>query len=79
MLGVPKLELGEKLTQYAYWQRAEICEMLVKELESKLEKIMLEEERESPISLFQSKYNRAKNLGRREVLRSVIKDLKIQD
>lgn len=76
LVGTPKEKLGETLTEYHIWQRADTCEKLVGHLEDKLEKLLLEEEKDSPLSLFQSKYNRAKNLGKREILRSIIKDLK---
>ena len=76
LLCTPKEILSETLQRYKLWKQDVTCEQLVEHLESKLDTLMLEEEKFTPVSLFQSKYERAKNLGKREVLRSIIKDLK---
>ena len=76
LLGTPRDELQDTLEKYKHWKQKEICHKLVDYLEDKLEKMLLEEETTNPLNWFQYKWIRAKNLGKREMLRLIIKDLK---
>lgn len=62
---------------YKHWKKSEFTEALIEFLGKKLDDTIRDEEtRKDFISLFQSKYNRAHNLGYRESLRETIKQLK---
>ena len=66
----------EMMQQYSSWKRWGVAELMVKHLEDELTKLILEDEKDSPLSWFQSRWNRAKRLGKREAIRHLIKDLK---
>ena len=44
-------------------------------LQQEVDRLVMEDEKGSFTTFFQTKWNRAKNLGKREVLRKLIKDL----
>jgi hypothetical protein len=65
----------EQMKRYAIWKSDTIAELMVEHLESELTRLVLEDEKDSPLSWFQSRWSRAKRLGKREALRQLIKDL----
>lgn len=73
---LPKEEKKRLMLQYQSWKKWEIAEIIVKHYEDKLDRLVLEEEKESLLSMFQSKWARAKRMGKRKALRLVIKHLK---
>lgn len=70
-------ELQEKLKLFKVWANDTVTNDFKLSLEKRLEVLIKDEEKENPISWFQSRYNRAKNLAKRELLRSLIKDLSL--
>ena len=74
MMIVPKDQIGEEMTKYAGWVHQDVTEYLEQHLQKKLDKLITEEEKDSPLSWFQCKYNRAKRLGQREAIRAILKD-----
>lgn len=64
------------MKQYASWKRWAVAEEFVKYLEKEIERLVLEDEQDEPESEFQHKWSRVKRLGKRELLRKIIKDLK---
>jgi len=73
-----KLDKEEKVEMIKQWStlKGYRCIDLMKEhLEDELERLIQEDEKASPVTWFQSKWGKAKRLGRREQLRKTIKDL----
>lgn len=74
-----KLDQAEKvdmMKQLKSWKAWAVSEYLVKHLEDELDRLIKEDERDSFSSYFQTRWSRAKRLGRREQLRQLIRDLK---
>jgi len=74
-----KLDQAEKvdmMKQLKSWKAWAVSEHLVKHLEDELDRLIKEDERDSFSSYFQTRWSRAKRLGRREQLRQLIRDLK---
>lgn len=55
--------------------RSHTVEQLANYLQQEVDRLVREDEKSSFTTWFQTKWNRAKNLGKREVLRKLIKDL----
>ena len=73
----PSIEEKQRLMkQYTQWRKWEIAEIMVSHYEKQLDQLVQEDEKFTPLSWFQSKWNRARTLGKREILRKIIKDLK---
>lgn len=72
----PKAEKERLMKLYINWKNNEITELMAQHYEKKLDKLLSEEEKESPVSWFQSKWSRVKRIGRREILRKILSDLK---
>lgn len=62
------------LKQWSTLKGYECIDLLKEHLEDELDKLVIEDERSSA-TWFQTKWGRAKRLGRREQLRKLIKDL----
>jgi len=65
----------EFMQLYKAWKADPVAEMMVEHLESELTKLIVEDEKDTPLSWFQSRWSRAKRLGKREAIRHLIKDL----
>lgn len=76
--GLPSRDAKNKMLQsLQLWRSSEFSEELVKYLEKELNRLIEQEEKETPfISLFQSKYSGANAKGQRKSIRKVIKFLK---
>lgn len=61
--------------QWSYIKGHECIDIMQAHFESQLKQLIIEDERSSPVTWFQSKWSGAKRLGRREQLRILIKDL----
>ena len=73
----PSTEEKQRLMkQYLKWKKWEIAEMMVNHYQKKLDRLIQEDEKDSPLSWFQWKWGKAKRLGKREALRQFINDLK---
>ena len=73
-----KLDKEEKIEMVKQWAslKGYKCIDLMKEhMERELDKLVLEDEKSSYTTWFQTKWSKAKRLGRREQLRTTIKDL----
>jgi len=70
-----KEEKYERMKEYMVWRNQHCTEYMKKHLESELTKLVEEEEKSSFPTWFQTRWNKAKSLGRRQVLRQIIKDL----
>jgi len=70
-----KEDKKEMMDQYKTWKGLSLVEYLKSHLQSELDQLILEDEKVTPNSEFQFEWSRAKRLGRREQLRSLIKDL----
>ena len=57
------------------WRASPIAEHLVAYLHSELDQLSKDEEKQIPVSEFQTRWNHSKRLGKRENLRQLIKDL----
>ena len=73
---LPSEEKQRLMKKYLTWKGEEITELMVKHYEKKLEQLLIEDEKDSPLSWFQSKWTRAKRLGKREAIRKFIEHLK---
>lgn len=74
-----KLDQAEKtdmMKQLKSWKAWAVSEYLVQHLESKLDRLIIEDEKEDFLSKFQTNSHKAKRLGRRQELRELLKDLK---
>lgn len=69
-------EKAEMMKQFKSWKKWAVAEAMVEHLEEELTKLIQAEEKDSPLSWFQSRWSRARNLAKRELLRQIIKDLK---
>lgn len=76
LLHLPREEQARLMKRYRTWKSDEVAEIMVSHYQKKLDQLFLEEERESPLSWFDSKWKRVKRLGQRETLRKLINDLK---
>lgn len=63
------------MKQYKAWKSWEVADLLKVHLQNELDRLIQEDEKDSPLSWFQTRWSRAKRLGRREQLRQLIKDL----
>ena len=63
------------MKQYLSWKKWEVSELLAEHLQSKLDRLIQEDEKQDFLSKFQTNSQRAKRLGRRQELREQIKDL----
>lgn len=70
-----KEEKQEMMKEYMQWKLQFCTEYLAKYLEDELERLVLEDEKRDYTTWFQTKWSKAKALGKREVLRHIIKDL----
>lgn len=73
-----KLEKDKKLEmmkQMKSWKAWEISSLLVNHLQHELDRLIKEDEKDSLLSYFQTRWSQAKRLGKREQLRQLIKDL----
>lgn len=66
---------AEMMKQYKAWKAWEVAEHLKTHLQNELDKLIQEEEQSSFTTWFQTRWSKAKSLGRREQLRQLIKDL----
>lgn len=66
----------ELMQLYKQWKSDPVAELMVEHLENELTKLTIEDEKDSPFSWFQSRWNTAKRLGKRDAIRHLIKDLK---
>ena len=73
-----KLEKDKKIEamqHYKIWKTGIVAELLVQHLNDELDRLVKEDEKDSLLSWFQTRWSQAKRLGRREQLRQLIKDL----
>lgn len=63
------------MLKYKRWKNNEVTNELRDFLEGELTKLTIEDERDNFSTLFQTKWQRAKRLGKREQLRNLLKDL----
>ena len=75
LTGLDKEEKLEMLDQWQTLKGYKCIELLKAHMERELVKLVLEDEKSSFTTWFQTKWGSAKRLGRREQLRNVIKDL----
>jgi len=75
LIKVEKERKAELMQLYKQWKADPVAELMVEHLESELTKLIVEDEKDSPLSYFQSRWSIAKRLGKREQLRQLIKDL----
>ncbi len=71
---IDKAHKVELIRQWSTLKGYECIDLLKESLEQELDKLIEEDERSSA-TWFQTKWGRAKRLGRREQLRKMIKDL----
>jgi len=74
-----KLDQAEKvdmMRQLKSWKAWAVSEYLIQHLESKLDRLIQEDEKQDFLSKFQTNSCRAKRLGRRQEIREILKDLK---
>jgi len=67
-----KLEMMKQLKSWKSW---EVSQYLVEHLEGELDRLIQEDEKSSFSTWFQTRWSKAKRLGRREQLRQLIRDL----
>ena len=65
----------EMMKQYKSWKAWEVADLLREHLQSELDRLIKEEEKGSFPTWFQTRWSKAKGLGKREQLRQLIKDL----
>ncbi len=68
-------EKVEMMKQYQSWKTWKVAEYMVDHLQAELDRLIQEDEKGSPISWFQTRWSKAKRLGKREQIRRLIKDL----
>ena len=73
-----KLDKDKKVELIKQWSTLkgyECIDLMKEHLEDELARLILEDEKSSYVTWFQTKWSKAKRLGRREQLRKTIKDL----
>lgn len=65
----------EYVGRYKTWKVDEITEIMLSQYQTEYKRLIQEDEDESPLSWFQSKWSKAKRLGKRQALRQIILDL----
>ena len=73
-----KLDKEKKVEMIKQWSTLkgyECIDLMKQHLEDELAFLLLEDEKSGYVTWFQTKWSRAKRLGRREQLRKTIKDL----
>lgn len=73
---LPKEDKDRLMKDWIHVKDMEVIERYVSHLEGELDQLLREEERNSPISWFEFKWNKAKRIGHRLALRKQISDLK---
>lgn len=72
----PKEDKERLMKQYIQWKKWEITGIMIEHYEKKLDQLIQEDEKDSPLSWFSLGFGRAKRLGERKMLRNLIKNLK---
>ena len=75
LTSLDKEKKEEMMKQYKSWKALEIAELLKEHLTNELDQLIKEDERDSFSTYFQTRWSKAKRLGRREQIRQLIKDL----
>ncbi|MGL1886322.1 MAG: hypothetical protein OCD76_07385 [Reichenbachiella sp.] len=75
LTSLDKEKKQEIMKQFKSWKSWEVCELLKAHLQSELDQLILEDEKDSFSTWFQTRWSKAKRLGKREQLRQLIKDL----
>ena len=70
-----KEEKREMIKQWSSLKGYRCIDLMQEHLENQLDQLIIEDEKSSYYSWFQTKWSNAKRLGRREQLRLLIKDL----
>ncbi len=65
----------ELMLEFKRWKTNKVTNELRDFLEGELTKLITEDEKDNFSTLFQTKWQRAKRLGKREQLRNLLKDL----
>ena len=65
----------EMMIQFKSWKAWAVSEHLVSHLQEELDRLIKEDEKDTFTTWFQTRWSRAKRLGKREQLRQLIKDL----
>lgn len=73
---LPKAEKARLMKQYIQWKKWEISDLMVKHYQKHIDRLLEEEEKSSPLSWFQFKWEKAKRIGQRIAFRKIINDLK---
>ena len=63
------------MKQFKSWKAWEVADLLREHLESELDRLTREDEKDSFSTWFRTRWSQAKRIGRREQLRQLIKDL----
>lgn len=64
------------IKQHKIWKNWDCNELLIKYLEDELEALVRQDELDSFSSYFETKWAKAKRLGKRDAIRSLLKNLK---
>ena len=75
LTSLDKEKKEEMMKQYKSWKTWEVAELLKEYLTNELDQLIKEDERDSFSTYFQTRWSKAKRLGRREQIRQLIKDL----
>ena len=75
LTSLDKEKKQEIMKQFKSWKTWEVADLLRAHLQSELDQLILEDEKDSFSTWFQTRWSKAKRLGKREQLRQLIKDL----
>jgi hypothetical protein len=75
LTNLDKEKKQEMMKQFKSWKAWEVADLLKAHLERELDRLIQEEETNSFPTWFQTRWSKAKRLGKREQLRQLIKDL----
>lgn len=65
----------ELMKEYQQWKEWEVTELLKQQLQDELDQLIQQDEKNSFSTWFETRWMKAKRLGKREVIRQLLKDL----
>lgn len=65
----------EMMKQFKSWNAWEVADLLREHLESELDRLIQEDEKNNFSSWFETRWTKAKRLGKRDAIRQLLKDL----
>lgn len=75
LTGLDKSHKVDMIKEYQQWREWEVAELLREHLALELDRLIQEDEKHNFSSWFETRWTKAKRLGKRDAIRQLLKDL----